>query len=224
MGTDIHGVLETRYDRETRWFPECTMEDDRNYAVFAMLANVRNGRGFAGIETHVPIQPISEPRGWPRDFNLYECMSWLNPGAGYRKPREANLPVCPENLYREELWLEGDGEIPWLGDHSFSWLSIKELKEWTGWSQTLFETGYISRHQYERWDRVSPPDGWCGMISGPDIVLAQDGVPPPADWTHVRVSWDRPLSHSVAVFKAWVDYAALKTEGREARIVFGFDS
>lgn len=39
----------------------------RNYAVFAMLANVRNGYGFAGVKTGEPIEPISEPRGLPDD-------------------------------------------------------------------------------------------------------------------------------------------------------------
>jgi hypothetical protein len=40
---------------------------DRNYMVFAVLADVRNGRGFAGVPTHRPITPISEPRGVPAD-------------------------------------------------------------------------------------------------------------------------------------------------------------
>lgn len=39
----------------------------RNYATFAMLANVRNGYGFAGVKTGEPITPISEPRGLPED-------------------------------------------------------------------------------------------------------------------------------------------------------------
>lgn len=40
---------------------------DRSYDLFAMLANVRNGRGFAGIPTGIPIEPISQPRGIPED-------------------------------------------------------------------------------------------------------------------------------------------------------------
>lgn len=45
-----------------RWY------SDRNYLVFAMLANVRNGYGFAGTPTHTPIAPIcEEPRGIPDD-------------------------------------------------------------------------------------------------------------------------------------------------------------
>lgn len=39
----------------------------RNYDLFAILANVRNGRGFAGIPTGYGFNPISEPRGLPED-------------------------------------------------------------------------------------------------------------------------------------------------------------
>lgn len=39
----------------------------RNYNLFAMLADVRNGRGFAGIPTGEGFEPISEPRGIPED-------------------------------------------------------------------------------------------------------------------------------------------------------------
>ena len=41
--------------------------DERNYAVFSILANVRNGRGFAGCDTGDGYIPIEEPRGLPDD-------------------------------------------------------------------------------------------------------------------------------------------------------------
>ena len=39
----------------------------RNYDLFAILADVRNGRGFAGISTGRGFEPISTPRGLPAD-------------------------------------------------------------------------------------------------------------------------------------------------------------
>lgn len=39
----------------------------RNYDVFAILADVRNGRGFAGVKTGDGFNIISEPRGVPKD-------------------------------------------------------------------------------------------------------------------------------------------------------------
>lgn len=58
-----------------RWY------DDRNYAVFAVLANVRNGRGFAGIFTHIPIEPIDDPRGFPEDMSA-ETEAWFTQFGG----------------------------------------------------------------------------------------------------------------------------------------------
>lgn len=39
----------------------------RNYDLFAILAGVRNGRGFAGVQTGEGFNPISPPRGLPAD-------------------------------------------------------------------------------------------------------------------------------------------------------------
>lgn len=39
----------------------------RNYDLFAILANVRNGRGFAGVPTGEGFDPISMPKGIPAD-------------------------------------------------------------------------------------------------------------------------------------------------------------
>jgi len=42
---------------------------DRNYRLFAYLADVRNGYGFAGVDTGEPVQPFADPRGWPQDLS-----------------------------------------------------------------------------------------------------------------------------------------------------------
>lgn len=41
----------------------------RNYELFAMLADVRNGRGFAGCDTGDRLNPIAEPKGLPEDVS-----------------------------------------------------------------------------------------------------------------------------------------------------------
>lgn len=38
---------------------------DRNYLVFAVLGDVRNGYGFAGVKTFNPVEPITRGRGLP---------------------------------------------------------------------------------------------------------------------------------------------------------------
>ena len=68
MGCDIHLYVE----RKVPGIGWVSLEDpnehyngltNRNYSIFAILANVRNGRGFAGIVTGTGFNPISEPRG-----------------------------------------------------------------------------------------------------------------------------------------------------------------
>lgn len=96
MGCDIHTCLEVRKDGKwaplarmlpNKWYdkeaaekaqaageeywetPEIveTIYDGRNYSLFAMLADVRNGRGFAGSDTGDGFLPIAFPKGIPDD-------------------------------------------------------------------------------------------------------------------------------------------------------------
>ena len=88
MGCDIHMTVEVLKkgkwtpvkqpkpatdSLEVQWYrPESWNWDfGRNYDSFAILANVRNGRGFAGIKTGSGFKPISEPRGLPEDRGLH---------------------------------------------------------------------------------------------------------------------------------------------------------
>lgn len=54
--------------------PECYegwAYDGRNYDLFGMLANVRNGWGFAGCDTGDGFKPIAMPKGVPDDASDY---------------------------------------------------------------------------------------------------------------------------------------------------------
>ena len=44
----------------------------RQYTLFAYLAGVRNGRGFAGVRSHEPVVPMFAGRGLPPDSNWME--------------------------------------------------------------------------------------------------------------------------------------------------------
>jgi hypothetical protein len=86
MGCTIIGVVERRvngaWERYDYEFP-----GDRNYDVFAILADVRNGLGFAAVKTSDGFEPISLPRGLPvdgtmglendPDRDLFHSGSWL---------------------------------------------------------------------------------------------------------------------------------------------------
>lgn len=90
MGCDIHLYVERRDETGTwvsadKWTPNKYADEEgeppfavdygdrfyagRNYDLFAMLADVRNGRGFAGIVTGDGFNPISDPKGLPDDVS-----------------------------------------------------------------------------------------------------------------------------------------------------------
>ena len=83
MGTDIAMLCEVR--KNGKWtgnrkkiFPTYNDEEKtewpyiyRNYDLFAILANVRNGYGFAGCYTGEEFNPIDECKGLPDDVTKY---------------------------------------------------------------------------------------------------------------------------------------------------------
>lgn len=90
MGTDISMMVEKNignvwvsmdkwtkypYDDEDEDFYHIEYEDQfyktRNYDLFSILANVRNGYGFAGHYTGRGFKFIAEPRGFPDDCSEY---------------------------------------------------------------------------------------------------------------------------------------------------------
>ena len=82
MGTDIHGVFQRQTADGWEDVPS-KFEENRHYQLFAVLAGVRNGYGFAGVPTGEVVKPISEPRELPADFEVADVWmgdhshSWL---------------------------------------------------------------------------------------------------------------------------------------------------
>lgn len=101
----------------------------RNYDLFAVLADVRNGTGFAGIVTGERKQPISAPRGLPEDVSgEVKCASdewgvdghshsWLTlaEAAGYDYEQSTeNFGVVNESEFR--IFEEKGKPESWCGD------------------------------------------------------------------------------------------------------------
>lgn len=195
MGTDVHGVLQARYGGDAGfWHEVCEMESGRNYRLFAALAGVRNGFGFAGVPTHRPIKPIDEPRGWPEDFNLQSI--------GHTD---------------SDPWL-GDHSFSWLAlDEVADWEGWDQPLEQCGFiARDQYQTWDRVSPPVGGWS------GGISGHSVIAVDSRQPGWPP--DWTHIRVYWTRPLREDCEHFLKWIEYAKAKTKGCEARIVFGFDS
>ena len=236
MGTDIHGLWQKKNRDTGKWeYIESRYEQNRHYQLFAVLAGVRNGFGFAGIPTGEAVVPISEPKGLPDDLerqDIYEEEEgyWRKDAAlieqKFLDPRRIRY-----GCYNTERVVYG------FGDHSFSWLTGEEMLNYK--LPTLTQIGIISREAYEEWDKESEPATYCGRIGGPGIrVKYLDYVHPTLDeidkkdavndtcvehlWTHIQVEWKRDLRDELGYF--FDEVQRLVDEHSEIRFVFGFDS
>lgn len=212
MGTDIHGVFQKRIGKsevgggDSTWeLIQSRYEEGRHYQLFAALADVRNGYGFAGVPTGDAIEPISEPRGFPADIADRITDDYI---------------VTPW----KDSW--GDNQ-KWLGDHSHSWLSGEEMLYWFEHRcPAVTKTGVISAEEYSVWNGKCP-ESYCGRVSGPNVKVIQAdeadhykifGLP----YSHVQVSWQSDLRDELGYF--FDEVKRLTEEHGEIRFIFGFDS
>lgn len=209
MGTDIHGVWQKKDGEKWTDIPS-NYEQGRHYQLFAVLAGVRNGFGFAGCVTGKAVTPISEPKGLPDDF--------LMDGDDHPVVSADIFDPCRSQWYDPK----SDDLSVWMGDHSHTWLSGQEMLSWYEKENATIRSGVIDREQFYKWDGTSSPDSWCGGVSGANVVMADSDDVSRKDWTHIRVSWVENLNESLAYF--FDEVYRLVNEHDEIRFVFGFDS
>lgn len=156
MGCDIHLFVERKSGGEWRsvdeWakvdeehsFPEVVYEkqfyNGRNYRLFGVLANVRNGHGFAGVKTGEPVKPIDMPRGLPSNVShpVKACAAaWDCDGHSHS-------------------WFE----LPEL--LAYDWTQIMDICGYLSLEQ------YFEWNGYNR-ERGHNPEGWSGDISGMNV-------------------------------------------------------
>lgn len=264
MGTDIHLFVEVRDGAGEPWrlqpvewkSGEHTYVgfDWRDYDVFAMLADVRNGVGFAGVVTGDGFNIIADARGLPDDMS-------------------AELRAIAAEEYnddRAEQLKESHGAW-WLGEHTHSHLTLRELLDFN-WNQRTNHSGVVEAPQYRVFVEDGKPLCYSGSIQGgsvrhvdndtmakfadactfvpdyrkkwdgntieavtwsPELVraMAQHGITPD-NWHMLtictRVQWSESYKESAGEFyKGFVPALAQLATGRgkdDVRIVFGFDS
>lgn len=236
MGCDIHLYVERKVDGVWTTADKWTEEEwpgeqqkhlrvdlpyygGRDYDLFAILANVRNGRGFAGIKMGEGFVPISEPRGIPED-------------------------ASPEYLKIQEQWGE-DGHshsyhtLQQLLDYDWTQvtkscgiLSFYEYIEWNRWSR---QEGNV-------------PGSYCGGVTGGGVkVLSEEEFKtfvedkfPQRNIFHiseeelekalkdiyVRCEWEIPYHRAVGPYFWTITIPKLLRLGKpeDVRIVFFFDN
>lgn len=225
MGTDIHGIFQAK--KGGKWVDvPSKYEEDRDYFLFAWLAGVRNGVGFAGIHTFNPIKPLSEPRGLPADFEVKD--------EDYHPIAENSLRGPSSKHYEEE---DRDPNNPdrlllWMGDHSHSWLSSREILDAP--DQGTVKTGVIPLKSYQGWDGLQPA-AYSGDVMGKGIAVIDlseqtaKGERPNIEEhgflrIYVRVTW-KADSVRAACAEFIEEVRRLdELHGGDVRFVFGFDS
>ena len=212
MGTDVHAVWQAKTDDGWIDVPS-EWEQDRHYLLFAFLANVRNGFGFAGVPTHEPVTPVAEPRGLPDDFAV----------DGDEHPLPSLDVLGPKQReYHEKYpddYTNADGNLTfWMGDHSHSWLLGSEILA-AKRSVRIRRSGVIPVKAYAEWAGGRPKE-WSGGIMGKSIKVVDDGDPMDDGVTHVRVSWDD--DDELDYF--FDELTRMMALHGEVRLVFGFDS
>ena len=180
MGCSIHVVAETRDGG--KWnLSDVEVPNGRNYFTFGILANVRNGFVSAGCDLGDPLPFISEPRGYPEDMS---------------KELVAKLGSDDEDGF-------------WLGDHSFSWVTLEEMLNYA-YDEEIVTRGMVSSEQAAKFRETGEkPKEWY-------------------DWTnkegYEHLEWKRPMKEAAWLFGEIVEKLIPLGKPENVRIVFGFDS
>lgn len=228
MGCDIHLYAEVRRGGDWQYVPlrerykvgEYTEEegggdkidyakwfdDDlyvgRNYDLFAILANVRNGRGFAGGDTGDGFVPISKPRGVPKDASreyLQHVVQWKDDGHSHSFLTVAELDAYDWNQTTKHR----------------GWVDLKEYKVFkeTGTPPNWYGgvVGACVKH-------VSAEDM--------DRLLSGEDIPAEGLSYYTRVEWPETYAASCEHFltKTLPALRALDPDPNNVRVVFFFDN
>ncbi|WP_148596258.1 hypothetical protein [Aquisphaera giovannonii] len=188
----------------------------RNYSLFAILADVRNGRGFAGIDTGNGFVPIDDPRGLPDDVSepvKADSDRWDGDGHSHSWFTVAELLaydwtqttkhrgyVSAAEYYEWNRWRRGRGESP------------------ESYSGDIFGAQIEKVSEEEMRRRIE-------TVTGGDWYRQEDKVHELLSNVHCRVEWEQPYYKSVRSF--WSDtIPQLLRLGKpeEVRIVFWFDN
>lgn len=229
MGTDIHMVAEVRRDGRWEMVKDCLWDGyggrktfrpytGRNYDLFAMLADVRNGYGFAGSVTGDGFVPVVHPRrGIPDDADP----ETVEPGT-------------------DESGTVYEDTFEYLGDHSFNWLTVRELDAYD-WDQTTHKVGVFSESEYVNALRTGKPKSWSSGAWGQTIVTLTPeqyeemlkGGPfekegtlqrDPSKRYFIQHRWPITYRDHAEDFLKSLDILRGLGDPDDVRIVFGFDS
>jgi hypothetical protein len=184
------------------------MYDGRNYDLFAILADVRNGRGFAGCKTGDGFVPIDDPRGVPEDASRAYLRQVENYGIDGHSHSWFTVQELLDYDWDQETKLSGV-----VGPKGFvAWKENGQPESWCGGV-----SGPNVKH-------VSSSEMESLIAEG----KAQVDIKDPREFTakyYTRVEWGIKYRDSVGYFlKTTVPALQKLGDPNKVRIVFFFDN
>ena len=242
MGCDIHLYVEVKDGADWKslrepvpnpYYDESEPEEDResptnlprsysgrNYGLFAILADVRNGHGFAGTDLGDSTKPIAQPRGLPSDVSTAigaESEQWGVDGHSHSYFTLAELyahdwssPVVNRSQVRRTrewrsapVWSDRDTRAGVTDDDSFA-LKVQDLFQ--SYGNEMYEHMADWKFEMCGWSSEGHAGGWRAI-----------------EWTtthrdQVGAAWFLLLfDMAVAAYRRAIQTA-------DVRIVFWFDN
>lgn len=186
----------------------------RNYRHFALLGDVRNGSGFAGVYTHDPIPSISSGRGYPADISR-EAMAKLS---HEHSPGWASLSELQAYDYRIKMTEGG------VVDENEFLRMIRTGKTPNNWSGSITGPAIVTLS----------PQTYANLYESPiDLLQGKEArktrAYDSAARYHIQASWEQNLYNEVKdIPEQWVPYLEKlipkKGSADDVRVVFDFDS
>lgn len=247
MGCDIHSIVEVKQNgvwkvnrkkvfpnsyyrkeekskpKEQQWSwalnpKEASPNDRRNYDWFAILANVRNGRGFAGVRTGEGFAVIEEPRGVPDDAT----MKWLKIVEEWGCDMHSHSYLSVEDFDNFD-WNQVCMKCGVVSLKEYEQLRVNhEVPE--SWSGGISGRDIVTVEELLA-DRI---------LAGENLELSQVNFFGEVQETKLASEWNIFVEyHWPVIYSEWFKYEIeniveplrqLSKEYEDARLVFGFDN
>lgn len=201
---------------------------DRDYDVFAVLANVRNGYGFAGVETGEGYVPLDMPRGLPKDVTpevREESDSWGADGHSHSHFTLAEIDAAVPRWTTMRTTCMGVVDV-----RSFLQFKKNEADGKTG--EAILEGVYYCGGVSGSNVKVVSRDEMEAVVAAKKLTLS-DVPSPKADWKwfavdgvayHTQVSWEITYAETMARFLERMEAVRALGEPSDMRLVFWFDN
>ena len=178
---------------------------------------------LADVRNYHDLPVIAEPKGLPDDIS-----------------EELKNETAQEYDPEDEEWSD-----VWLGDHSFSWFTLRELLDFD-WCQPCTRSGLISVYDLFMWEDYNrklgeSPKSWAVWAAGYKGVTEdeahaiiertegtwrekRDVLKRDYERTMCQVDWTQPLYKTCRCFWDTLMWLICQGDSEEVRIVFGFDN